>query len=154
MMVHRAAFVAIAACLLASACDRGAKDTGGMTRDERRIDEQLAPSTTPPVREGLAAAIVIDVSGSMNETVRGEGGREEPKIAIARRAALDLVSQFARYGQSGKRSRFCWDCTNSASDRASRTAVRSFRSDPPTPRAPRPRSRPCARTAARRSATR
>jgi len=100
-MVPRVASVMVVACLLAPACG-GTKDTGGMTRDDRRIDEQLAPATTPPVREGLAAAIVIDVSGSMSETVRGDGGREEPKIAIARRAALDLVNQFARYAAERK----------------------------------------------------
>jgi Mg-chelatase subunit ChlD len=94
----RRAAAAIAACLLAFACQRDAKDTGGMTNDERRIDEQLAPSTAVPSREGLAAAIVIDVSGSMEDSVRGEG-RSEPKIAIARRAAQDLVEQFAKYAE-------------------------------------------------------
>ena len=69
------------------------------SRTERRIDEQLAPSTEIKPREGLAAAILIDVSGSMEDDVRGENGREEEKIAIARRAARDLVEQFARYAE-------------------------------------------------------
>jgi Mg-chelatase subunit ChlD len=53
------------------------------------------------IREGLAAAIVIDVSGSMDDRVEGQGGRE-PKIDIARRAARDLVEQFARYAEEHK----------------------------------------------------
>jgi Mg-chelatase subunit ChlD len=93
----RAAAFGLAAALLAVGCVNETKDTGGMTRAERRLDEELAPSTTPAVREGLAAAIVIDVSGSMEDSVRGEDGRNEPKIAIAQRAAQDLVDQFARY---------------------------------------------------------
>ena len=73
---------------------RGARSAG-------RIDAALAPaSATPaPQREGLAAAILIDVSGSMNDEVEGEGGRDERKIEIARRAAADLVDQFARYAE-------------------------------------------------------
>jgi Mg-chelatase subunit ChlD len=69
------------------------------SRTERRIDEQLTPSTEIAQRDGLAAAILIDVSGSMEEEVRGESGREEEKIDIARRAARDLVEQFARYAE-------------------------------------------------------
>jgi Ca-activated chloride channel family protein len=93
----RALAIVIVAGVVTSICSRESKDSGGMTSDERWIDEQLAPATSPPQREGLAAAIVIDVSGSMDEMVRGEGGQNEPKIAIARRAAQDLVDQFARY---------------------------------------------------------
>lgn len=69
----------------------------GLSRADRRIDAQLAPDVEAPQREGLAAAILIDVSGSMDDTVEGEDGRSERKIDIARRAALDLVDQFARY---------------------------------------------------------
>ena len=102
MIVRRAAAVALTVCVLTAACAGETKDTGGMTRGEREIDEQLAPSGTVPAREGLAAAIVIDVSGSMNEEVKGDAGRNEPKIAIARRAAQDLVEQFAKYAEERK----------------------------------------------------
>lgn len=91
------AIVAIAAF---SMCGREGDPEGDgprLSRTDRRIDEQLAASGTAPAREGLAAAIVIDVSGSMNDEVAGEDGREERKIDIARRAARDLVDQFARY---------------------------------------------------------
>ena len=36
----------------------------------------------------------------MDEEVAGQNGRKEPKIAIARRAALDLVEQFATYARA------------------------------------------------------
>jgi Mg-chelatase subunit ChlD len=99
---HRAAALALTVCVLGVACGSDTKDAGGMTRGEREIDEQLVPPVGVAAREGLAAAIVIDVSGSMNEDVKGESGRNEPKIAIARRAAQDLVDQFARYAEERK----------------------------------------------------
>ena len=36
----------------------------------------------------------------MDEEVAGQNGRKEPKIEIARRAALDLVEQFATYARA------------------------------------------------------
>ncbi len=100
-MSRRAALaVALLAMAAFSACRResGSSEAGeALGRTDRRIDEQLAPASTVPAREGLAAAIVIDVSGSMDDKVRGENGRDERKIEVARRAARDLVEQFARY---------------------------------------------------------
>jgi Mg-chelatase subunit ChlD len=95
----RALAIVVVAGAVTSICsrERETKDAGGMTEDERYIDEQLAPTSNPPPREGLAAAIVIDVSGSMEQSVTGAQGRMEPKIAVARRAAQDLVEQFVRY---------------------------------------------------------
>jgi Mg-chelatase subunit ChlD len=97
--------LALAAGLIVAGCSReGGKQEGGsddegsrLSRADRRIDEQLTPASAATVREGLAAAILIDVSGSMKGAVAGEEGRHEPKIDIARRAARDLVDQFARY---------------------------------------------------------
>ena len=66
-------------------------------RATRELDEQLAPREQVAQKDGLAAAILIDVSGSMDESVAGLDGRKDKKIAIARRAALDLVAQFASY---------------------------------------------------------
>ena len=81
----------------ATACESEVKRNDGPSRAERRIDEQLTPSAAVTAREGIAAAIVIDVSGSMKEEVEGENRRDERKIEIARRAARGLVEQFARY---------------------------------------------------------
>ena len=63
------------------------------------IEQQLQPPAAVAAREGLAAAIVIDVSGSMRDNVTGPDGRREPKIETARRAAHELVEQFARYAE-------------------------------------------------------
>jgi hypothetical protein len=96
--IRALAFIVIAGALT-SICsrERESKDSGGMTEDERYIDEQLAPTSNPQQREGLAAAIVIDVSGSMEQSVPGAQSGMEAKIIVARRAAQDLVEQFVRY---------------------------------------------------------
>jgi len=73
---------------------------GSPSRSEEReaeavseLDSSLAPAAKVEERDGLAAAIAIDVSGSMDEKVTDRDGKKEPKIDIARRAALDLVDQ-------------------------------------------------------------
>lgn len=107
MTLRAAAAATVIACLAVGACKRNRTEaqTGlheTKSREDRRIDDQLAPPAAEQQREGLAAAIVIDVSGSMKDTVRGESGRNERKIEIARRAARDLVEQFARYADEHK----------------------------------------------------
>ena len=82
---------------LSAGCRRDDPGEGRVDRTAREIDEQLKPEGEVPAREGLAAAILIDVSGSMDDSVAGVDGRKQPKIEIARRAARDLVEQFARY---------------------------------------------------------
>lgn len=63
------------------------------------IDREMTPSAAGEPREGIAAVVLLDVSGSMADEVAesGDGGR---KIDIARRAALDLVRQFDRYAKA------------------------------------------------------
>ena len=97
--------LAVGVLALIACKDRGANrgpHEGREDRESRRIEEQLAPSSQEAQREGLAAAIVIDVSGSMKDAVRAEDGGKERKIEIARRAARDLVEQFARYAEEHK----------------------------------------------------
>jgi Mg-chelatase subunit ChlD len=53
-------------------------------------------------RDGVAAAILIDTSGSMADNVRDTDGKQRPKIQIAQRAALDLVNQFDTYARDHK----------------------------------------------------
>ena len=65
--------------------------------DLREIDEALKPASGGEARPGLAAAIAIDVSGSMDDRVTGEDGRRARKIDVARRAARELAVQFAAY---------------------------------------------------------
>jgi Mg-chelatase subunit ChlD len=71
-------------------------------REDSRIEAALQPEAPAEAREGLAAAIVIDVSGSMDERVTGEDGRRARKIDVARRAANALVEQFAAYADEHK----------------------------------------------------
>jgi hypothetical protein len=83
--------------------NRGRDESGGADgadRESSALDARLAPESAVAEREGLAAAILIDVSGSMKERAGRES--DQPKIVSARRAALDLVDQFARYADDHK----------------------------------------------------
>jgi Mg-chelatase subunit ChlD len=51
-------------------------------------------------KDGVAAVVLVDVSGSMNDRVRNAEGERERKIAIARRAALGLVRAFETYARA------------------------------------------------------
>jgi Mg-chelatase subunit ChlD len=62
------------------------------------IEREVAPSAAGEPREGIAAVVLLDVSGSMADEVSGTGGGR--KIDIARRAALDLMGQFDRYAKA------------------------------------------------------
>jgi hypothetical protein len=66
------------------------------------VEDLLKPTPGIESREGVAAAILIDTSGSMADKVRDTDGRERPKIEIAQRAALNLVSQFDTYARAHK----------------------------------------------------
>jgi Mg-chelatase subunit ChlD len=61
------------------------------------IDRALTPASAVAGRDGLAAAVLIDVSGSMAGSPRGSS---EQKIVSARRSVLDIVDQFARYADA------------------------------------------------------
>lgn len=105
-MTARIAAAVIPLLLAGSAAcgDSGRSGSIGRTveapdRNGRRIDEALQTGAPADVRQGLAAAIVIDVSGSMDDTVRDEGGGRSRKIDVARRAARDVVEQFAAYAE-------------------------------------------------------
>jgi hypothetical protein len=63
------------------------------------IEDVLRPVAPAQYREGIVAAILIDTSGSMKETVRDADGAMQPKISIAQRAALNLVNQFDTYAR-------------------------------------------------------
>jgi Mg-chelatase subunit ChlD len=94
----------VALVIMFKACDRDpgqpSQQQARGEREARQVDDELVPQKPVEAREGLAAAIAIDVSGSMDEDVAGQNGRAEPKIDIARRAALDIVEQFATYARA------------------------------------------------------
>jgi von Willebrand factor type A domain-containing protein len=62
------------------------------------IEDVLRPASIR-YKEGVAAAILIDTSGSMKENVMDADGTRRPKIEIAQREVLDLVNQFDRYAR-------------------------------------------------------
>jgi len=84
----------------------GSRDRPARDRDDRDTDdiESIANALKPhdtagAPREGIAAILMIDASGSMNESVQTQAG-PRPKIDVARDAALVLVRRFDDYGKS------------------------------------------------------
>ncbi len=67
-------------------------------REARELAARLKSRLTPPAdivwKDGLAAVVLVDVSGSMHDRIKGERRR---KIEAAQAAAVDLVGAFARY---------------------------------------------------------
>jgi Mg-chelatase subunit ChlD len=55
------------------------------------IEKELARLPNVPAVEGVAVAVLMDVSGSMSEAVRGTSGAPAAKIEIARRSILDVL---------------------------------------------------------------
>ena len=98
------AWVCLTAGLGASACsspEDPATETSAASKDaDSPLMKALTPPATTATKEGLAAAIVIDTSGSMDQ--RAAKGNNTPKINFARTAANDIVAQFARYAEDHK----------------------------------------------------
>jgi hypothetical protein len=58
------------------------------------LERRLTPPAGTTWKDGLAALVLVDVSGSMHDRIKGERRR---KIEAAQAAANDLVGAFARY---------------------------------------------------------
>jgi Mg-chelatase subunit ChlD len=67
-------------------------------------------------KDGTAVYILLDVSGSMNESVPNAAGAAEPKLALAKRAAIDACRAIAKYAAEDR-------------TRTIRVAVASFSDD-------------------------
>jgi Mg-chelatase subunit ChlD len=76
-----------------------ASRSGGVSTPVRNPIEDVLKPTGAQYKDGIAAAILIDTSGSMNLKVEDADGSKRPKIDIARRAALELVNQFDAYAR-------------------------------------------------------
>jgi Mg-chelatase subunit ChlD len=102
--VLRCGLAGVVVLTLLAACDSAGPGSVGRVAEPPRVDpavdEALAGGPAAEAREGLAAAIVIDVSGSMNDRVPGEDGRRVRKIEVARRAARNLIEQFVAYAEA------------------------------------------------------
>ena len=78
--------------------DRPRDDAEDAGADTTEIERDLEPpSGGEASREGIAAIVLMDVSGSMADSVKDANGPPRPKIDIAREAAKALVGQFAAY---------------------------------------------------------
>jgi Mg-chelatase subunit ChlD len=75
-----------------------APEESAADREARELAETLRARLTPPAgtvwKDGLAAVVLVDVSGSMHDRIKGERRR---KIEAAQAAAIDLVGAFTRY---------------------------------------------------------
>ena len=60
----------------------------------------LLPHNLADPKDGVAAAILVDTSGSMADKVADAGGARSPKIEIARRAVLKLIRQTADFAKA------------------------------------------------------
>ena len=95
-------FIIIAVARRWSSPDSGAPQPSEQERPREEIASiarSLTPDTVSPSRDGIAAVVLMDVSGSMGESIR-DGGRRRPKIDIAREAAIALIRQFDAYGKA------------------------------------------------------
>lgn len=93
----------VVAGLVGAGCGRD-ESASAPPAAEPAPDSRLMQALTPPVaaasKEGLAAAIVIDTSGSMEQPAAR--GNKTPKINYARSSANDIVAQFAQYADEHK----------------------------------------------------
>lgn len=64
------------------------------------LEALLQPRDVVDRKDGVAAAILVDTSGSMADKVAGVGTATSPKIEIARRAVLKLIRQTADFAKA------------------------------------------------------
>jgi hypothetical protein len=96
--------VLIFALLVAIQSARGCEERRPATQEvstpvTNPVREMLRPPAGVEAREGVAAAILIDTSGSMKESVQDADGTRKSKIEIARRSAMNLVNQFDAFAR-------------------------------------------------------
>jgi Mg-chelatase subunit ChlD len=66
------------------------------------IEQMIRPPANVARRDGIAVALLMDTSGSMDEKVRDQNGQSVPKIQIARRSTMNLLRQIDHFAQSHK----------------------------------------------------
>jgi hypothetical protein len=67
------------------------------------IERRLGAGPTPTWRDGVAALVLVDVSGSMADRVRDADGERTRKILVAQRATIDLLRAFDTYRRTHPR---------------------------------------------------
>ena len=102
------AILGILGSIVSNACRRsgggstssttGAPEESDAEREAREQTARLQSRLMPPAgtvwKDGLAAVVLVDVSGSMHDRIKGERRR---KIEAAQAAAIDVVGAFTRY---------------------------------------------------------
>ncbi len=97
-------FTVMMAMLLAFAgCSR--TDSSRHVPGVNPIEEMLRNRAPVPAQDGIAAAILMDTSGSMRDEVTDVGGEKRPKIEIAQRAATDCLKQFEEFARKNPERR-------------------------------------------------
>jgi hypothetical protein len=85
---------------VAGGCSRTPKPAPvfNKTGDSEEIKKRIVPAVVPERGDGIAAAILIDTSGSMQDPVEGADRQPKSKLKIAQDALVDLVRQFSEFG--------------------------------------------------------
>jgi hypothetical protein len=63
------------------------------------IKKAITSSSAPARQEGIAAAILLDTSGSMQEPVEGTDRKPKAKIKVAQDSLLRVLQQFSDFGK-------------------------------------------------------
>ena len=93
-------FMLIVAISQARSCEeRRAAPSRVSTPVRNPVQDMLRPVAPAQRREGVAAAILIDTSGSMQDRVQDTDRILRRKIDIAQRAAIKLVNQFDAFAR-------------------------------------------------------
>ena len=95
MRIHRNAAIAIVLASLLTACQSG----GSVKARRHPLGELIRPSESASLQDGIAAAILLDTSGSMRDRLLDADGQSKPKLDIAQRALIDLERQFDAFGR-------------------------------------------------------
>jgi Mg-chelatase subunit ChlD len=90
------AIVAIFGVSMFASC-QGPGSVSSRAPDVNPLEEMLRSHADVARQDGIAAAVLMDTSGSMSGSVMDIDGQSKPKIEIARRAAIDCVRQFEEY---------------------------------------------------------
>jgi hypothetical protein len=61
------------------------------------IEDMVKPSAAVQKVDGIGFAVLVDVSGSMGQSVKDASGRGKPKIEIARNSAMAIIAKAAEF---------------------------------------------------------
>ena len=95
---------AMAVLLLLGACDStqppapGSKTVFNRRNDPGAIRDLMKSAAEPAPQEGIAAAILLDTSGSMKDPIEA-AGKQAAKLQIAQKALLNVLGQFSNFAR-------------------------------------------------------